>query len=726
MKFVCCKAFLSLAATSSITVGAIIREPPPPPLPHPQTRTTDAVEQIGADAGTHPSQPRNWDGILAATPLSQSQQQNTFPLIASMPISKGTNVCHDMRRMDVIRKTNSTATILIHSEAELAYHITNANNNNNELLTVEHELTAKLHKTRNPEPYTSEYIQRRGYDSISFFNCYRSVAASYDTEDDLITRYPTLAERIDIGPSYLKTIGRGGYEMRVLKLTNSKSTVTAANKSHLFVLCSIHARERAPSESCIRFAEHILESYVEADDADLTWIMNYTEIHMVIQGNPDGRADDEANEGYFRRKNMHFDPATTYCRPESGGVDLNRNFPHSEWGKVGVRFNKCSQIYPGTSGGSEPETQNIIEYIKSVVPPGMNEKDMNGMYALNSTGVMMDMHSFGQDFFWSWAWQTPLTPNEEGLRAMGNKLASHTTPRYSTNNPSCCAGVSTDWGYEYLGIATFAMELGTEFYQACDTFEQTVVPNVLRSLIYSARVSKAPYLYTKGPDVMQINVQKDVAVDTIVVTVKVSDSERAGGYTTGSQNIAEIALYVNTHPYEMGATPDYLSTSGYTSPTETRAFTVDVSTLTVGERHIIYTQAKDATGTPGPVHATFYTKPPPLVCSNKNEQTLLVQIKTDKKKGETSFSVKKQNRKKKFRPILKQSRLKRKSINWFYACVNINRFCYMLTVNDKGQDGIDNGHIRMFRDGVKFYNKNFEAGSLIRKRFGFCSKEKID
>jgi len=75
--------------------------------------------------------------------------------------------------------------------------------------------------------------------------------------------------------------------MCVLRITNSKSTVPAANKSHLFVLCSLHARERAPAESCIRFAEHILEpsSYdydndneggATNDAADIAWIRNYT------------------------------------------------------------------------------------------------------------------------------------------------------------------------------------------------------------------------------------------------------------------------------------------------------------------------------------------------------------------------------------------------------------------------------------------------------------------
>ena len=124
---------------------------------------------------------------------------------------------------------------------------------------------------------------------------------------------------------------------------------------------------------------------------------------MIIQGNPDGRADDEANGGHFRRKNMHYDPATTTCGAESGGVDLNRNFPHPEWQRGGESVRVQPEL-------SEPETQNIVEYIQSVLPPDTNGKDRNGMYASNTTtGVMMDLHSYGQDFFWPWAWQVHRT-----------------------------------------------------------------------------------------------------------------------------------------------------------------------------------------------------------------------------------------------------------------------------------------------------------------------------
>ena len=227
---------------------------------------------------------------------------------------------------------------------------------------------------------------------------------------------------------------------------------------------------------------------------------------MIIQGNPDGRADDEANGGHFRRKNMHYDPATTTCGAESGVVDLNQNFPHPEWQRG------------GESVRVQPELSRCVGWI------GTRNAEYCGVHTIGAASryewerpqqnVRIEHKNRGDDG--PAQLRTGLllavgvagAPNEEGLRAMGHKLVSHTTPRYSTDNPSCCAGDTADWGYYYLGMATFTMEMGTDFYQECGTFEETVVPNVIRSLVYAARVAKAPYLYTKGPDVMGIDVRE--------------------------------------------------------------------------------------------------------------------------------------------------------------------------------------------------------------------------
>ena len=122
--------------------------------------------------------------------------------------------------------------------------------------------------------------------SIPGFACYRTVEETYATMDTLVANNPTLASIIDIGDSWEKeNLGSGnGYDIRVLKITNSAISGT---KPILFAMSSIHAREYTPAELNTRFAEFLLNNY--GTDADATWLVDHREIHLLLQGNPDGR-----------------------------------------------------------------------------------------------------------------------------------------------------------------------------------------------------------------------------------------------------------------------------------------------------------------------------------------------------------------------------------------------------------------------------------------------------
>jgi len=473
-------------------------------------------------------------------------------------------------------------------------------------MKVEEDMTTNLlHKK--PEPYTSSYFDRRmsttpDYSVISSeFDCYRSVEGSYQTMDFLASEYPSLVDVIDIGPTYLKSIGQGGREMKVLKLTNKNST--AESKAPMFVLCGIHPRELAPPEACARFAEDMLEEY--GKDADKTWILDYTEIHMVLQANPDAREDEEENM-YFKRKNMRFQ--SCLCRNVNGGVDLNRNFPHSKWGTT-LESGKCGQTYPGRSAGSEKETQAIVNHMESVLPPGTNEMDAEtGAYTANSQGVLMDIHSYGRDFFWPWAYaDDALSPNDVDLTAFAKKMASFTTPQYSHDNvvyPT--SGDTTDWAHEAIGVAAYTVEMGTWFHENCFDFEDIDLGNVMRSLLYAARVAYAPYQLPKGPDVVSFFIEESVLTtsDTLLIIASISDSERALGYDTGDQTITQVDIFIDNHPYDSDATPDEQVTSGINFVQTTVDVEISMSGLSEGQ-HIVYIQAHDVDG-PGPVYSKYF------------------------------------------------------------------------------------------------------------------------
>jgi len=99
-------------------------------------------------------------------------------------------------------------------------------------------------------------------------------------------------------------------------------------------------------------------------DADVTWILDYNEIHLIIQANPDGRQWVEKNTDPSKthRKNRN----DYQCDPDNWriGVDLNRNFPF-KWNACD-ESDRCSMgacmgtLYRGPSKNSEPGKSALV------------------------------------------------------------------------------------------------------------------------------------------------------------------------------------------------------------------------------------------------------------------------------------------------------------------------------------------------------------------------------
>ncbi len=171
--------------------------------------------------------------------------------------------------------------------------------------------TAQLNRPAQPRPGQAG--------GIPGYSCYRTVEETYAAAQSIVSAHPDLAQWIDIGDSWEKKTSGGapGYDLRVLKLTNP---VMAGPKPRFFVMSSIHAREYAPAELNTRFAEYLIDHY--GVDPDVTWLLDYNEVHLLLQANPDGRK--EAESGLLWRKNTDND----YCaNSDSRGADLNRNYP---------------------------------------------------------------------------------------------------------------------------------------------------------------------------------------------------------------------------------------------------------------------------------------------------------------------------------------------------------------------------------------------------------------
>ena len=104
-------------------------------------------------------------------------------------------------------------------------------------------------------------------------------------------------------------------------------------------MSAIHAREYTTAETNTRFAEYLVNNY--GVDPDVTWLLDYNEIHLLLQFNPDGRK--LAETGLLWRKNVD----NAYCaNTNSRGADLNRNYPF-QWGGPGASTFQCDETYRG-------------------------------------------------------------------------------------------------------------------------------------------------------------------------------------------------------------------------------------------------------------------------------------------------------------------------------------------------------------------------------------------
>ena len=439
-----------------------------------------------------------------------------------------------------------------------------------------------------------------GIATIPGYSCYRTVEETYAAAEALVASHPTLATWVDAGNSWLKSVGQGGYDMRVLKITNS---AIPGDKPDLFITGSIHAREYTPAETAMRFAEYLLDNY--GTDADATWIVDYHEIHLMMQANPDGRKEAEAGDSW--RKNVDNDDGCN--TPSSWGTDLNRNFTF-KWGCCGGSSgNPCYDTYRGPSAGSEPETASIQNYMAAIYLDQRGPGDTDPAPA-DAQGIYIDLHSYSELVLWPWGWTSTNSPNATQHQTLGRKMAyfNDYTPQksyslYATD------GTTDDHAYGIFGVASYCIEMGTSFFQSCTTFENTIYPDNLQTLLYTAKVARAPYMTPLGPDALSLAASPAEVPqgDPVTLTGSINDTRyNNSNGTEPTQNIAAAEYYVDTPPWQTGAVAHAMAASdgSFNAKTEGVSASVDTAGLSVG-RHILFVRGKDVSGNWGAVSAIF-------------------------------------------------------------------------------------------------------------------------
>lgn len=463
-------------------------------------------------------------------------------------------------------------------------------------LEIDQGLSQQIIQTNEPLPGQ--------VNGIPGFACYRTVEETYSSIENLTTNYPDLADLIDVGDSWEKITpgGSPGYDLKVLRLTN---TNIPGSKPKLFVMGSIHAREYTPAELITRFAEYMLTNYNV--DADVTWLLDYHEVLLLPQANPDGRK--LAELGALWRKNTN----NNYCSILSSnrGADLNRNFEF-QWGCCGGSSSStCSETYRGPTPASEPETQAIQDYVRSQFPD-QRPAPLTSPAPADAMGVFLDLHSYSELVLWPWGFTSTSAPNATALQTLGRKFAyfnayapNQAIELYPTD------GTTGDFAYGELGLAAYTFELGTYFFQDCASFENTILPKNLPALLYAAKVARTPFQTPAGPEVLQLAILGDTFASKNVLQISATADDTRFNNSSGhepSQPISAAEYYLDVPPWITATTPLAQpinpADGSWDTAVESLIGEIDTSGLSPG-RHIVFVRARDGDDNWGPVSAVF-------------------------------------------------------------------------------------------------------------------------
>ncbi|HLF89113.1 MAG TPA: M14 family metallopeptidase [Anaerolineales bacterium] len=463
---------------------------------------------------------------------------------------------------------------------------------------LDEEATLAMNTPRTADPAASE----SAYPTIPGFACYRTVEGTFMTAEDLVAGYPDLAAWLDVGNSWQKLQDPPlGYDMQVLVLTNQN---IPGPKPKLFITSSIHAREYTPAELSTRFAEYLIQNY--GMDPDVTWILDYHEVHLMLHANPDGRK--MAETGLYWRKNVN----NNFCADSSSrGVDLNRNFEFGWNCCLGSSPNECSETFRGPSAGSEPEVQAIQQYLRAIFPdqrgPALTDPAPSG-----ATGIYLDLHSYSRLVLWPWGGYSNAPPNGAALQTLGRKFAyfndyapEQAIQLYPTD------GTTIDFGYGELGVAAYVFELGNTFFESCTYFEDILLPQNLDALLLAAKNARTPYLTPAGPDALDVSLSngqiKPGTHITLTATLNDTRFNNLQG-TEPTQNIAATEYYLDVPPWITTTVPvaiPMLPVDGqFDSPIENAFVSLEPSSLSLG-RHTLYVRGQDAGGNWGAISAIF-------------------------------------------------------------------------------------------------------------------------
>nr|HUM50149.1 M14 family zinc carboxypeptidase [Anaerolineaceae bacterium] len=447
-----------------------------------------------------------------------------------------------------------------------------------------------------------ESSAHEAFDTLPDFPCYRTLDTVFSDAASLAINHPNLAEWLDIGDSWIKqnSGGTSGYDLNILKLTNKN---TSGIKPVLFVMSALHARDLAPVELNLHFAEHLLSGY--GSNPEITWLLDETEIHFLLVANPDGRAvvEEQIASGWAgadgmnaRMKNLNATTCPT--QPSNTGTDLRRNFS-VEWAGG---YSGCTNIYSGTYALSEPESSSIQAYLDDIFLD-YRDGDPSEPVHTGATSLFLNIESFGDTITYPFYYTANPAPEEAELYILANKLA-YDLDAFPDNPDALLHGTPEDYVYGELGIPALAYAIGGssegQYFMNCWDFDHDLNAN-LNMLIRAAKASFAPYSLPAGPEITSFSIQSDLENRQTNWFLSAIAKNNLYKLPLAPSPIVASAVYsFDLAPWQEGAVlHDLQPEDGFWDEAEEALFAeLDVSTLQPGQ-HRVYVQAALVNGTSG-------------------------------------------------------------------------------------------------------------------------------
>ncbi|GAA0604424.1 M14 family zinc carboxypeptidase [Kutzneria viridogrisea] len=354
--------------------------------------------------------------------------------------------------------------------------------------------------------------QRASNDQLSpsdegetYYGGYHTVNAQYAHLDQVAQQHPDLASTVTYGQSWLKSKGRGGYDLRAICITKKQTGDCQLNpnstKPRFFLMGQIHAREITTGDVAWRWIDYLSSSY--STDATIKKLLDTTEMWVVPIANPDGvdivqQGGDSPN---LQRKNANNSNGSNCGFSGQIGVDLNRNYG-THWGGASTSSSPCNEVYKGPSQDSEVENTAMEKLFRNLWPARRGTGTTDPAPA-DTKGIMMTMHSDASVVIFPWDYSATVhTGNDASLRAIGRQLGSITGYQYGQAGQVLynASGSTDDWAYDKLGVASFTVEVGDNTGRGCGGFlpefscqASFFWPKMKPALVYAAQQAAAPY-----------------------------------------------------------------------------------------------------------------------------------------------------------------------------------------------------------------------------------------